>query len=162
MFASSRLGRIWLAPAALAFALLAGGCSDSTDPGDGPDHADAAGLLAEIGGVEVVSVNADRVVTGGFTVAAGEETDHVEIRFLDEDGEVIDIDESEFYLAAEVDDEGVAEVEQHAPGEFEVHVVGVAEGVTSIRFLLMHGRHPDGHSDYTSPDIPVTVTGPAN
>jgi hypothetical protein len=160
MLAAPSIRRTWLAPAALALALVAGGCSDSTDPDDG-DHAEPAGLVAEIGGVEVVTVNADRVVTGSFTVAAGEETDHVEVRFLDEDGEVIEIDEAEFYLAVEVDDDGIAGIEQHAPGEFEVHVVGVATGTTHLRFMLMHGQHPDGHADYTSPDIPVTVTVPA-
>ncbi len=160
MLVATRMTRSWLAPAALALAVLAAGCSDSTDPHD--DHADAAGLIAQINSVAVVSVNANRVVTGGFTVAAGEETDHVEIRFLDADGDVIEIDESEHYLAAEVDDGGIAEIEQHSPGEFEVHVVGVAEGITNIRFKLMHGQHPNGHSDYTSPNIPVTVTAPAH
>lgn len=150
--------RPWLTPAICALALAAGACSDSTGPDD-DGHTEPAGLAAELGGETVASVNTAREVTGGFTIAAGDETDHIHVHFIDEDGEEIDIDESEYYLAIEVDDEDVVEVEQHVPGEFELHLIGVAAGTTNVRFKLMHGQYPDGHSDYTSPNIPVTVTG---
>ena len=161
MFRTHRRTRSWLAPAAIALAVAASGCSDSTDPGDG-DHNDPEGLLAQIAGVTVASVDADREVTGGFTVAAGAETNHIDVVFVDGDGEPIEIDESEFYLAAEVLDEAVAEVSQDTPGEFGIHVVGVAAGTTSLRLMLMHGQHPDGHADYTSPAIPVEVIASAD
>jgi len=145
-----------LAGGLLALALSLGACSDSTGPDH--DHEEPAGLRAILNGATVVSINAARQVTGSFTVPAGQETDHIEIEFLAEDGDVIAIDETEYYLAFEIDNPTLVDLEQHEPGEFEVHVVGLAAGTTNIRFKLMHGTFPGGHSDYTSPNIPVTVT----
>ena len=59
-------------------------------------------------------------------------------------------------------DEGACE-DHDADGDHDDHgmmieITGVSVGTTSFQILLMH----DGHSDYTSLPIPVTVVNPAN
>jgi hypothetical protein len=147
-----------LAVAALSLALFTGACSDSTGPNDDHDHEEPAGLLATLGGQQVVRVQPNRDVIGSFTVAVGEETDHITIRFLAEDGDVLTPDEDEYYLAAEVANGAIAEIEQDEPGEFGIHVHGKQVGTTTVRLKLMHGSVGSGHSDYTSPPITITVT----
>lgn len=144
-----------LSGGALGAALMFGACSDSTGPGD---HEDAAGVRAVMGGATLVNVNADRQVTGAFTVAVNEETDHITIQFLNDEGNPITVDPNSFYLRVQVANSALLEVEQDTPGDFGIHLHGLAAGSTTVQLLLMHGKHPGGHPDYTSPNIPVTVT----
>lgn len=146
-----------LAGLVLGLALLATACSDSTGPDDDDDHEEPAGVVATMGGAELVRVNANREVTGSFTVAVNEETDHITIRFLAEDGDEI-VPDDDYYLDAEVANEAVAEVEQDTPGDFGIHVHGKQAGTTTVRLRQMHGSVGSGHADYTSPAITITVT----
>ncbi len=142
----------------LAVALAAAACGDDNPTGPGGDHDEPAGLVAELeGGSVLVSVNAARQVTGSFTVAAGEETDHVHVHFLDEHGDELEIG-SGYWLKITPADASVVEFEQHQAGEFGFHVVGLKAGTTTAILDLMHGTYPNGHSDYKSPAITVTVT----
>ena len=61
------------------------------------------------------------------------------------------------YLEVDVADEAVAEFEQDTPGEFGGHAHGVAVGVTTMTFKLMHGAVGSGHSDFTAAAIRVEV-----
>ncbi len=143
-----------------AFALLAAvavaACDDDpTGPAD--DHHEPAGVRVTMGGVTLVTVQGQDV-TGSLTVAAGEETAHMSVVFLDDEGDPITTDDEEF-LEVEITDETVAEFEQDTPGEFGGHLHGVVAGATTIRFKLMHGQvgSPSAHSDYNSPLLPVVV-----
>lgn len=134
-------------------------CGDDSPTGPGHDHSEPAGMVAELDGATVVSVNAARQVTGSFAVAAGEETGHIHVHLLDEDGDELEIG-SGYWLRITSANPAVATIEQHEPGEFEFHLVGVGAGSTTLVFDLMHGTYPNGHTDYKSPNIPVHVAAP--
>lgn len=141
---------------ALGVALLAGACDNPVDEGE--EHGvEPVGLVIETEqGSSVVTVeNGD--VTGRITVAAGSETDHLHVHFLDDEGGEVDPGD-DHYLEGSVADEAIAGIEQHTPGEFEIHVVGIAPGETMLQLEWMHGAVGSGHAHYTSPEIPVTVT----
>lgn len=141
---------------ALLTALAVGACDDDpTSPGD--DHHEPAGVRVTMNGATLVTVQGQQI-TGSLTVAEGEETAHMSVVFLDDEGDPISPDDDEF-LEVEVTAESVAEFEQDTPGEFGGHLHGVAAGATTIRFRLMHGQvgSPSAHSDYDSPLIPVVV-----
>jgi hypothetical protein len=103
-----------------------------------------------------VSVNAAREVTGSFTVATGQTTPRITVQFVDADGNAVSPG-SNFYLGYQVDSPATVTVLQDTPGEFAFRLRGGAAGTTTIRLQLMHGRHPGGHPDYVSPNLPVVV-----
>ena len=78
--------------------------------------------------------------TGELEVEVGEETAHINVRFVDHEGDPVELDE-DFFLQVEVEDESVAEFEQDTPGEFGGHLHGEAEGDTEVTF------QPDARSD---------------
>ena len=150
---TSRLGATALA---LLAALAVSACDDDpTSPGE--DHHEPAGVRITMGGVTLVTVQGTNV-TGTLTVAAGQETAHMGVVFLDEDGDPITPDDDEF-LEVEIADETVAEFEQDPPGEFGGHLHGVTAGTTTATFRLMHGTvGGSAHADYVSPAITVVIT----
>ncbi|HEX2203095.1 MAG TPA: Ig-like domain-containing protein [Longimicrobium sp.] len=152
MFA--RLSTRRAARAALVLALAAtGACGDATGPDDDDDdHQEAAGMvITDQSNVTLVSVSAQRQVTGTLTVAAGQAR-HLEVYFVDEDGDRFQLDDGdEHALAWEVANESVATIDSH---DGHLDLDGVAAGSTTVVFSLLHGNH----SDYDSPAIPITVT----
>jgi hypothetical protein len=108
-------------------------------------------VITDQNDVTLVSVNAARQVTGSLTVAAGAGR-HIEIHFLDEDGDRFQLEEGgEHTLDWTVANEGVAVIDSH---EGHHDLDGVAAGSTTVVFSILHGNH----SDYDSPAIPITVT----
>jgi hypothetical protein len=149
-------------PAAAALTIAAvlgtGACGDSDPAGPIQAHDEPAGLIAELEGAGVlVSVNAARQVTGGFTVAAGAETDHIHLHFINEVGDELEIGTG-YWLKITATDASVVGIEQHEAGELGFHLVGLKPGSTTVVLDLMHGTYPNGHIDYRSPAIAVTVT----
>lgn len=143
---------------ALAGAVGLGACGD--DPvGVDDDHAEPHGVELVLNGVTIASYNADDGWTGELEVEVGEETAHIDVRFVDEDGDEIDIDE-DLYLEVEIEDEDIAEFEQDTPGEFGGHLHGVAEGETDAVFSLMHGSVGSGHADFVTTSVHVHVELP--
>lgn len=132
------------------------GCSDSTGPGD--RHEDPAGLRAVVGGTTIVSVNAARQVTGSFAATVGAQSELIQVQFLDEDGDVISPSASSYYLRVQLGNSALATVQQSPAGAYSFRLQGLAAGTTTMQLSLMHGQHPGGHSDYTSPNITVVVT----
>lgn len=157
---SSRTTAYRSVPAVLALgvALLASACDDNpVDEGDG-GHSEPFAVVVEEGGQEIASaeIEGSGVSEGEIHVAPSDETSHLDVHFVDEDGEEINFD-ADFYLEAEIEDTTIAEVEQDEPGEFGVHVHGLAEGETTILFRLMHGQVGSGHSDFDAEPIMVHV-----
>jgi hypothetical protein len=147
----------------LAGAVALGACSD--DPVGLDDHADPSGVELELNGVVIASYQAGAGWTGELEVMEGAETAHIEVRFVDEDGDPIVLDE-DTYLEVVIGDEAVAEFEQDTPGEFGGHLHGVAAGDTYAVFRLMHGAVGTGHPDFETPAteadaLHVHVTAPA-
>ncbi len=146
----------------LPLALLAAGlpilaaCESATEPAD--DHADEVeGVILVSGGQTLASYDGhDGEWTGELEVEPGEETGHIDVRFVDHDGDPVELGD-DYYLKAEVQDESVAGFEQDAPGEFEGHLHGRAEGDTEIVFSLMHGAVGSGHADFATEPLHVHV-----
>lgn len=143
---------------ATAGAVALGACSD--DPVGLEEHTDPTGLELELNGVVIASYQAGAGWTGELEVLEGEETAHIEVRFVDEDGDPIVLDD-DVYLEVEIEDETIAEFEQDTPGEFGGHLHGVAQGETDAVFRLMHGAVGSGHPDFETTAVHVHVEVPA-
>lgn len=149
MFARSTLFRASRAAFVLALAATVAACDDSTGPDD--DHQEAAGLVVtDQNNVTLVSVNAQRQVTGSLTVQAGQAR-HIEVYFVDADGDRFQPDDDDHSLGWAVANTAIAAIDAH-DGHHDLD--GKAAGNTTVVFSLMHGNH----SDYDSPAIPITVT----
>ena len=94
--------------------------------------------------------------TGELDVEVGEETAHMDVQFVDHDGDQVTLD-SDFYLEVEVENEAIAEFEQDTPGEFGGHLHGVSEGETDVVFKLMHGTVGSGHADFVTTGVHAHV-----
>lgn len=160
--------RMWRSPPgtlALVAAVALFGCSDDPVGPEEHEHAEPEGVVLELNGVEIASYDQDtHTWTGQVQVDEGMETDHIDVIFVDHDGDDIQPDLDEFYLEVEVLDDTVAEFEQDTPGEFGGHVHGEMAGTTSIVFRLMHGSVGTGHADFSTVDatgadlgVPVQV-----
>jgi hypothetical protein len=140
---------------ALAGAVALGACGD--DPvGLDDDHSEPAGVELVLNGAIIASYEAGSGWTGELEVGVGEETAHIDVRFVAEDGDEIPIDE-DLYLEVEIDNETIAEFEQDTPGEFGGHLHGVAAGETDAVFSLMHGTVGSGHADFVTTAVHVHV-----
>lgn len=142
---------------ALAGTVALGACDD--DPVGLDDHADPHGVELVLNGVTIASYDADTGWTGELEVEVGEETAHIDVRFVDEDGDEITLDD-DVYLEVEIEDEDIAEFEQDTPGEFGGHLHGVAQGETDAVFRLMHGAVGSGHADFVTTAVHVHVELP--
>ncbi len=133
---------------------LVSACAETTEP---DEHMEPHGLAISLGSTVLVEIDG-QMVTGSLTVRAGQETDDVQVRFLDQHGDRIPFDRSEFYLEVTVADETVAWFEQHFPGEFGGHFHGTTVGQTTLIFSVMRGQVGSGQLHYASPSLPGIVT----
>ena len=140
------------------FAITLAACGDDDNPvntdADGDTHADAFGVQIISSGQELARYASGRV-SGEIEVGHEKETALLTVRFIGEDGDIVTPDADDgFSLSWEIADETIAEVEQHAEdGAWSFHIVGVANGQTSIVIKLNH----NGHTDFVSLEIPIHV-----
>ena len=149
MFAKTRklINRTALVLAATAMLTA---CDDGTGP---EDHREAVGMvITDQNNTTLVTVNASRQVTGSLTVARGAAR-HLEVYFVDEDGDRFQLEDGddEFRLEVDVANPSIAAIDSHGD---HMDLEGLAAGTTTAEFKIMHGNHPD----YESGDIPITVT----
>ena len=143
---------------ALAGLLAVGACDDEGTTGLVDDHGgEVEGVQLVLNGQVIASYDGETATwTGEIEVEVGEETAHIDVRFVDHDGQAVALDE-DFYLEVEVEDETVAEFEQDTPGEFGGHVHGVSVGETDVVFKLMHGAVGTGHADFETEPVHIHV-----
>lgn len=149
-----RLGGTGLA---LATVLALGACDD--DPvGNDEEHLDPVGLVVLNAGVEVLRVEGLNII-GSLTVAAGDETAHLDVEFIDEDGDRFVPTDPDEWLRVTVANPAIAAWNQDEAGEFGGHLEGLSAGTTTIGFDLMHGAvgSASAHADYRTPNVPVVV-----
>lgn len=145
-----------LAVAVLASLAYVAACSDDPVAPD-DDHAEPEGVHLILDGTTIAMYDGDtQNWTGEMEVEVGEETNHIEVRFVDHDGDAIPIDD-DLYLEVEVEDESIAEFEQDQPGAFGGHLHGVAVGETDVTFRLMHGAVGSGHADFETTPVHAHV-----
>lgn len=139
----------------LFFALITFNSCSADDPlTPAKDHFDAEGLIITDSGIRIASIFRG-VTSDTIEVPAGGRTSHMDVKFFDENQNIIDPPVDGKTLAWEIADTSILGVWQH-PGEegsFEVHFDGKAIGITSIEFFIMH----EGHADFRSGKIPVKV-----
>ncbi len=142
---------------ALAGAIALGACDDDPTGADDDHNDDVDGLVLTLNGAELSRYDGDtRTWSTPVSIEVGEETDHIDVEFVAEDGDVIPL-EADTYLEVAVGDDSIAEFEQDTPGEFGGHIHGETAGSTVMEFRLMHGEVGSGHSDFSTADLVVTV-----
>lgn len=131
---------------------------DPVSSHDEEGHGDGVeGVQLWLSGSKIASYDGDtKVWTGELEVEEGEETAHIDVRFVDHDGTEVEMD-SDYYLEVDVEDEAIAEFEQDTPGEFGGHLHGVSEGETDVVFKLMHGAVGSGHADFVTTAVHAHV-----
>lgn len=142
---------------ALSVLMLVAALAACDNPVGESDHEEAAGLVVRQGTTVLVRVEGTVVSGPGLTVPAGEETPHLTVFMLAEDGDEFTPDD-DYYLEVVFGDDDVAAWEHDTPGGFGGHLHGGAVGSTTIEFRLMHGAVGSGHEDYSTPDGAITVT----
>ena len=142
----------------MSFALLAAGCGDDDNPVNahqGEEHAEAIGLIIRNSGAEIVRYENGKI-SGEIDVGHGKETALLSVRFIAEDGDLFTPHTDDgFSLGWEIADETVAKVDWHPEdGAWAFHIVGVADGKTTIRLKINH----EGHADFVSMPIEIHVS----
>ena len=141
---------------ALIVPLALTACGDAT--GVEEDHEEEVEVVQIwLSGAMIASYDGDTGSwTGELEVDVGTETAHMDVRFVDHDGDEVPPD-SDMYLKVDVEDESIAEFEQDTPGEFGGHLHGVLEGETDVVFKLMHGTVGSGHADFVTTAVHAHV-----
>tara|TARA_Y100001970_G_scaffold144444_1_gene177392 strand:- start:6825 stop:7373 length:549 start_codon:yes stop_codon:yes gene_type:complete len=142
-------------------------CDSSTTQSE--DHVDAEGFVLEVGETVVYREFEGEITVNELTMAVGAMIE-VSVHLLDHDGNEIEHDDEEEEeaegLTFDVVDTSIISVEaeeheedgddghDHEGHELGFELTGLAEGTTTFTFSVMH----DGHADYTSLPISVTIT----
>lgn len=143
----------------LVLFLMAGiltACGGNPVEDDHDEHAEVEGMVLEMGGVEIFRAE-ELQQTGQITVQVGSETDHIDVIFLDHDGEEIHADElseEDFTFGYVVADPTVARITQEGTGAYAFRVEGLKVDTTTATIGLFHGGD---HFDF-SRDVTVVVT----
>tara|TARA_Y100001968_G_scaffold321844_1_gene356936 strand:- start:505 stop:1005 length:501 start_codon:yes stop_codon:yes gene_type:complete len=153
----------------ISVGLIAVSCSD--DHSAGPEeHIDAEGMILESNETEMYREFEGEVTTNNLTMAVGTTID-LSVHFLDHDGNEIEHEDEEHgdeegeedELSFQISDASVisAASEEHEDGdgdeehhELGFELTGLSVGTTTFTVSLMH----EGHADYTSLPITVTIT----
>ena len=135
-----------------------------TEPFEVHVHGHAA--ASEVEGVQLV-LDGETVATydhdtqewsDSFEIDEGETSGHINVHFVDHDGDVLEFGD-DYYLEVESENDSIATFIQDDPGDFAIHIQGVAAGETGLVFRLMHGAVGSGHADFTTEPFEVHVHG---
>ena len=125
---------------------------EAENPSDHDEHSDEH---ADIGGFQLEMDESESYIyrqlgleTEGSLSISVDQTIEFSVHFLDSEGNEIEDHEEE-----EDDDDGHDHDEDHEEHGMAVIITGVSADSTSFQIQLIH----DGHSDYTSLPIPLTV-----
>ena len=131
---------------------------------DETDHANVDGLAIEYEGLEIYR-QFQGFVEGSLELPVNYTKDYT-IHFIDNNGDEIELENPECYpLSFEIDNSGIVMIEMegdhdhegghdHEEAHITFEMTGLAMGFTTFSVSIMH----QGHADYTSMPIPVTVT----
>lgn len=148
---STLLSRIRLSALLALSIFLVVGCSDSPTESDHDEPEPVAAEIYERGTDVRLAYTHDDHWHGNFQLTVGEEVG-IDVVFLDENDEVIPLG-GEYTVRADIapgQEEHVVHVEAHGD---HLDVEAESVGVTG---LIIHFWH-DGHADWSTPMLPVTV-----
>ena len=149
----------------LFISFVAVSCDSSTTQSE--YHVDAEGFVLEVDETVVYREFEGEITVNELTIAVGAMIE-VSVHLLDHDGNEIehDDDDDDEELTFSIVDTSIisVEAEEHEEDgndddhndeghELGFELTGLAEGTTTFTFSLMH----DGHADYTSLPISVTI-----
>ena len=120
---------------------------------------EAEGVQLVLDGETIATYDGDsKEWSDSFEIDAGETSGHIDVRFVDHDGDPIAFGD-DYYLEVESQDSSIATFIQDDPGGFAIHIRGVAAGETGLVFRLMHGSVGSGHADFSTEPLAVDVHG---
>ena len=133
-------------------------CSDDDPISPQEEHFEPEGwVFVDATGTRFMTIWQGKFDTGSattMTAPLNELTDHIEVKFLDENKKEIDAPDDEHYTFSYIiADTNLLELYQHEAGEFEFHLKGKAAGTTEIEFYVLH----EGHIDVRTIKIPVEI-----
>lgn len=139
---------------ALSFFIIS--CEDDDPISSQEEHFEAIGMVFYTSGIEIARILRGET-SDTLTTTEGGMSDHINIKYIDEDENIIDPpgDDGDKTLRWEIEDTGIADIWQHEGEEdsFEFHLEGLEKGETSIEFFIYH----NDHSDYRSGSIPIKI-----
>ena len=151
----------------LFISFVAVSCDSSTTQSE--NHVDAEGFVLEVDETVVYREFEGEITVNELTIAVGAMIE-VSVHLLDHDGNEIEHDDEEEEEAGELtfsiadtsiisveveehEEDGNDDGHDHEGHELGFELTGLAEGETTFTFSVMH----DGHADYTSLPISVTI-----
>lgn len=136
----------------LSITILIAGCNNPADS-DEEEHPHPEGAVFMMNGEEIIHYE-NGEASGTIEVDEREETPLITIYFIDEEGNEFQPDDPENSLKWKDIDTSIAEIEQHdEDGKWSFHVLGIAQGSTTVTFQLDH----NGHSDFDIQDVTINV-----
>ncbi len=112
------------------------------------DHSDPFGAALILNGEEVAAHEGGQITYKDgdhLEVEAGEETNRIQLRWIDEDGDRFTLETRDgFSLRWNIADESVLGVNQDDDdGPWDFHLFGAGVGESTIQFELWHNDHAD-------------------
>lgn len=142
----------FIALTALLATFSSPGCSDNPVTEDHDEHAEPVGLVVFENDTEIVRVE-NGTVTGSFNLIVNQLSSHYKLQFIGEDGDLFVPDDPDFSPGESIANPDILEVVRDEPTDWDFHLLGKAEGATTIQLAVKHG----GHFDFVSVAIPVIV-----
>ena len=140
--------------------LLLSACGDSTPTEPEPEyHADDVESVQLVSSARTIATydGPSGTWNDSFEIDAGELSGHIDVRFVDANGDAVQLGD-DFYLEVVSDDPSIVSYFQDVPGGFAFHIEGVAAGEAGLVFRLMHGAIGTGHADFITEPFRVRVT----
>lgn len=153
MFSTFRKTIIFISISIVVLFLTSCNSHDPVAPQE--DHFEAIGtVIYDATGAEIVRILRG-ITSDTLTAQVGVLSDHYNVKFINDDEEVVDppTDDPEQSMEVSITETNLLETETDMPGAFEFHLRGKATGNTTIEIKLLH----NGHSDYRSGLIPVKI-----
>lgn len=146
----------------LAILALVATVAACDNPVSSEEHSEPEGVILRAGATEVIrvqGVGAGATVTGALTVVAGAQSPELTVVFIDQDGDEITLDPTEYWVNVVSVSTATATWQGSAAAGFTGRVTGQAAGATAFQFRVYHGPPGGGHPDGDGPIVvPVTVT----
>jgi len=138
----------------LSIVIFVVGCSENNPVESEEEHFEAIGLFI-LSGSDTIAKYQDLNVSGKIEVTENDQTDLLQLQFIEEDGHVGLPPNEEWSLVWDTADTSVAEVvsTKSQINLYQIQISGKKVGQTTIKIIINH----HDHKDYESAGIPIDV-----
>lgn len=139
----------------LLFIILFSACSEKS-PTEHSDHTEAVGMIIYHKNqilLKVLNGKIDTAISKELSFVLNSNYSPLEIKFIDEDGDLITPEEEEKILSWALDEPSLVDIKFLPNEKWKISITGVKVGTTNIQFFLNHYDHPD----FRTPKIPLKV-----